>query len=134
MDEREAGFSLIETLIGTAVLLVVGGVALQALSAGAHVQTAEVPRETVMLAARNLAVDARAALAFDAGAGAAATAAGAQTWAGAGNLRFAAAGSGGVLDLSATGGPYVARIRWPIVREALPQGACVDAAGRPASC
>ena len=106
-------------------------VALAAVISSARVATAPVVRDQTLAAARNAIVAARAAAAYDDGAVAAILAGQASAWAGAGGARFESAIEDGALLVRATIAGETARVRYPVVREAIPQGTIVDLAGRP---
>ena len=85
-------------------------------------------RDQVLLAARNAAVEARAAAAYDAGAASAILAAPSASWSSNG-VQLRSSALGGTLSLVAIGGTEKASIAYPVAREGLPQGAIIDTSG-----
>lgn len=120
--------SLLEGIAASAIVAVAAIAALAATLAGSHVAAAPAMRDAALVSARNAAVEARAASAYDASAAAAILAAPAETWTSGGITLRSSAGAQ-TLSIVATSGAESASVTYPIVREALPQGAIVDASG-----
>jgi Tfp pilus assembly protein PilV len=128
--EDESGASLIETAIAVAILAVVAAIALGALMATVRTQTAPLARDQSLTIARNAIVEARAAAAFDANAVQAILSEPGTTWT-SGPVRLTSTIEAGALVVSAASGTTTVQMRYPVVRESLPQGAIVDLHGNP---
>jgi len=120
--------SVLEAVIGTGLILLAAGAALAATSASARVVNVPPSRDHVLVAAHNAAVEARALAAYDASAAAAILAAPPATWSN-GDVTMHSSIDGQTLVLVATSGAQDATVRYPVSREALPQGAIVDTSG-----
>jgi len=120
--------SVLEAVIGTGLILLAAGAALAATSASARVVNVPPSRDHVLVAAHNAAVEARALAAYDASAAAAILAAPPATWSN-GDVTMHSSIDGQTLVLVATSGAQNATVRYPVSREALPQGAIVDTSG-----
>jgi type II secretory pathway pseudopilin PulG len=123
--------SLIEAVAGAAIVSIVAVIALAATISSARVATSPVARDETLAAARNAIVEARAAAAYDDGAVAAILAAQPSSWTEPSGTRFESTIEDGALLVRATSTGATARVRYPVVREALPQGTIVDLTGRP---
>lgn len=120
--------SLLEGIAASAVVAVAAIAALGATLAGSHVVVAPQARDAALVAARNAAVEARAASAYDASAAAAILSAPAATWT-SGSITLHTSAGAQMLSIVATSGTENAGVAYPVVREALPQGAIVDTSG-----
>ena len=120
--------SVLESIIGIGIMAVAAGAALSATLASSRVTNVPPSRDHVLVAARNAAVEARALAAYDASAAAAILAAPPATWS-EGDVTLHTTVDGQTLILVATSGAQNATVRYPVSREALPQGAIVDTSG-----
>ena len=120
--------SVLEAVIGIGLTLLVAGAALAATLASSRVVNLPPSRDHVLVAAHNAAVEARALAAYDARAATAILAAPPATWSD-GSITLHSSVDGQTLVLVATSGAQNATVRYPVSREALPQGAIVDTSG-----
>ncbi len=120
--------TILEGVIGTALTALAAGAALAATLAASRVVNVPPSRDHVLVAAHNAAVEARALVAYDASAAAAILAAPPATWSD-GAVTLKSSVDGQALVLVATSGAQNATVRYPVSREALPQGAIVDTSG-----
>ena len=124
--------SLIETIAGVAIVSLTVAAALGATLVGARVAGTPVARDLALLSARNAAVEARAAAAYDPAAASAMLGAPAAAWR-AGGVQLTSAVDGGAIVITATSGAQSVSVRYPVVQEALPQGTIVDLDGNAVS-
>jgi len=120
--------SVLEGLIAIGLTAIAAGAALSATLASARVVNVPPSRDQVLVAAHNAAVEARALAAYDASAAAAILAAPPATW-NDGKVTLQSSVDGQTLIVVATLGNQRATVRYPVSREALPQGAIVDTSG-----
>ena len=120
--------TILEGVIGIGLTAIVAGAALSATLASSRVTSVPPDRDQVLVAAHNAAVEARALAAYDASAAAAILAAPPATWS-EGTVTMHSSVEGQTLVLVATSGAQSATVRYPVSREALPQGAIVDTSG-----
>ena len=120
--------SLLEGIAGIGILSIAAAAALAATLASSRVVNSPPPRDHALVAAHNAAVEARAVAAYDASAAAAILAAPPASWS-ANGATLQSSVDAGTLVLVATQGNETARVRFPVTREALPQGAIVDMSG-----
>lgn len=120
--------SLIEGIAGVGILSIAAAAALAATLASSRVVNSPPSRDHALVAARNAAVEARAVAAYDASAAAAILAAPAASWT-ANGVSLQSSIEGQTLVLVAQLVSETASVRYPVTREALPQGAIVDTAG-----
>ena len=120
--------SLLEGIAGVAILALAAVAAAGAMLAGSHAAAAPAPRDRALLAARNAAVEARAASSYDDAAAAAILSAPPSSWSVEGvALRSSVAGT--ALLISAADGSAQATVTYRAAREAIPQGAILDGQG-----
>ncbi len=120
--------SLLEGIAASAIVVLAAAASLGATFAGSHVLAAPAARDATLVAARNAAVEARAASAYDAGAAAAIIAAPPTTWTW-GGMTLRSSVEAQTLAIVATNGTQSTSIAYPVIREAVPQGAIVDTSG-----
>lgn len=120
--------SVLEGVIGIGLTLLAAGAALAATLAASRVVNVPPSRDHVLVAAHNAAVEARALAAYDASAAAAILSAPPATWSD-GSVTLHSSIDGQTLVLVANSGAQNATVRYPVSREALPQGAIVDTSG-----
>jgi len=120
--------TILEGVIGTALTALAAAAALAASLAASRVVNVPPSRDHVLVAAHNAAVEARALVAYDASAAAAILAAPPATWSD-GAVTLNSSIDGQTLVVVATSGAQNATVRYPVSREALPQGAIVDTSG-----
>jgi prepilin-type N-terminal cleavage/methylation domain-containing protein len=125
----ERGFSLIEVLIGAGIIAVVVATVVAAGTWSAKATTADpLPRDASLVAAQDVAVRVRAAVAFDAGAGAAIEQGPATSW-NDGPVSISGTPGTGSIDLAATLAGTNVRLRAPLHVDAVPQGALLATDG-----
>lgn len=120
--------TILEGVIGIGLTAIAAGAALSATLASSRVTSVPPSRDHVLVAAHNAAVEARALAAYDASAAAAILSAPPATWSD-GTVTMRSTIDGQTLVLVATSGTQNATVRYPVSREALPQGAIVDTSG-----
>lgn len=120
--------SILEGVIGIGLTLLAAGAALSAMLASSRVVNLPPSRDHVLVAAHNAAVEARALAVYDASAAAAILAAPPATWSD-GTVTLHSSVDGQTLVLVATSGTQNATARYPVSREAFPQGSIVDTSG-----
>jgi Tfp pilus assembly protein PilV len=120
--------TLLEGVVSVCILVLAATGILGATIASSRVAAQPSTRDQVLVAARNAAVEARAVAAYDANAAAAILAAPAASWT-SGGVTLQSSTDGQTLVLVATMGSQSASVRYPVSREALPQGAIVDQSG-----
>ena len=123
-------FSLVEVVAGGAIVALALFAAFGAMLGGAAEVATPDSREGTLLATRNALTEARAAAAYDAAAASAILAGGPQSWALAG-IQLSTSTESGALVLTGSAGNETVRMRYPVVRETLPQGTIVDLHGNP---
>jgi type II secretory pathway pseudopilin PulG len=120
--------NLLEGIIGIAILSLTAAAGLAALLGGSRAVVAPQNRDQVLVAARNAAVEARAAAAYDAAAGSAILAAPPAAWT-VNGIALQSSIDGQSLVVAASAGNQTASARYPVTREAVPEGAIVNASG-----
>jgi len=120
--------TVLEGVIAIALTAIAAGAALSATLASVRVVNVPPSRDQVLVAAHNAAAEARALAAYDASAAAAILAAPPVTWTN-GSVTLHSTVDGQTLVVVATSGTQNATVRYPVSREALPQGAIVDTSG-----
>lgn len=124
-------FSLLEVVGGGAIVALALVSAFGAVLAGAGEISAPASRDRTLLATRNALIEARAAAAYDAAAASAILAGRPQSWAPLPGVQLSSDTESGALVFTANAGNATVQMRYPVVRETLPQGAIVDAHGNP---
>ena len=125
-------FSLVEVIAGVAIVALGLVAAFGAVLGGTGAVTAPAVRDQTLLATRNAVTEARAAAAFDNAAASAILSGPRQSWAPLSGLQLSTSIDSGALVLVGSDGSETVRMRYPVVRETLPQGAIVDLHGNPA--
>ena len=123
-------FSLLEVTAGIAIVALALVGAFGAMLGGAGVVTAPAVRDQTLLATRNAVIEARAAAAFDPAAASAILAGRRRSWTNAG-VHLSAGVEAGALIVVGSSGSETLSMRYPVVRESLPQGTIVDLSGNP---
>lgn len=121
--------SLLEGIAGIGLFSIAAAALLAATLASTHAVNDPPSRDYALVAAHNAAVEARAVAAYDASAAAAILAAPAAAWTTANGVTLQSSVDGQTLILIATAANESATVRYPVTREALPQGAIVDTSG-----
>ena len=120
--------TILEGVAAIGLTGIAAGAALSATLASSRIVSIPPNRDHALVAAHNAAVEARALAAYDASAAAAILASAPASWTVDG-VSLQSSVTGQELTVTARSGTQSATVRYPVAREALPQGAIVDTSG-----